>query len=356
VHQYIERENGAVRTEKLFADRLINLLYHQVRENAPLLFRLLTGARMSKLLGHINFDAPLPGGFAERRRFLVESGIDLYECVHTPAYFDTPRKIFERQIRYWLCRPMPENPGTVVSPADARILVGSFRETSLLFLKEKFFAYEEFIGADKREWLDAFSGGDFAVCRLTPDKYHYNHTPVAGVVKDIYDMAGSYHSCNPGAVVEIVTPYSKNKRVVTIIDTDVPGGTNVGLVAMIEVVALMIGDIVQAYSIEGYYYPQPVLPGMFLEKGEPKSLYRPGSSTDVLIFQEGRVRFAEDLVNNMHNNQVQSRFSQGFGRPLVETDVKVRSLIATATDHPRNHPPQREVAKMEFSPRTWRQG
>jgi phosphatidylserine decarboxylase len=356
-HQYIERESGAVCTEKLYADRLITLLYHQVRESIPLLFRLLTGAQMSSLLGHINFDAPLAGGFDERRRFLVESGIDLYECLHTPPFFDTPRKIFERQIRYWLCRPMPENPGAVVSPADARILVGSFRETSLLFLKEKFFTYEEFLGADKREWLEAFSGGDFAICRLTPDKYHYNHTPVAGIVKDIYDVAGGYHSCNPAAVVQIVTPYSKNKRVVTIIDTDVPGGTNVGLVAMVEVVALMIGDIVQAYSTEGYYHPQLVLPGMFLKKGEPKSLYRPGSSTDVLIFQPGRVRFAEDLVSNMHSSQAQRRFSLGFGRPLVETDVKVRSLIATAIEKPRSHPPtQREGARMEFAPRTWRQG
>lgn len=336
-HQYIERETGTVCTEKLFSDRLINLLYHQVRENSPRLFRLLTGARMSRLLGQINFDSPLAGGFDERRNFLAESGVDLYECLHTPPFFDTPRKIFERKIRYWMCRPMPENRDAIVSPADARVLVGSFRESSLLFLKEKFFAFEEFFGTDKREWLQAFSGGDFAVFRLTPDKYHYNHTPVAGIVKDIYEVAGGYHSCNPGAVVEIVTPYSKNKRVVTIIDTDVPGGTGVGLVAMVEVVALMIGDIVQAYSTEGYDQPQAVLPGLFLKKGEPKSLYRPGSSTDVLIFQEGRVRFAEDLVSNMHNSQVQSRFSLGFGRPLVETDVKVRSLIATACEKER-HP------------------
>ena len=131
-------------------------------------------------------------------------------------------------------------------------------------------------------------GGDFAVFRLTPDKYHYNHTPVAGIVADIYEIAGGYHSCNPGAVVEIVTPYSKNKRVVTIIDTDVPDGTGVGLVAMVEVVALMIGEIVQCYSTERYDNPQPVTKGMFLAKGRPKSLYRPGSSTDVLIFQQGQ--------------------------------------------------------------------
>ena len=96
------------------------------------------------------------------------------------------------------------------------------------------------------EWLRAFRKADFAILRLTPDKYHYNHTPVAGRVVKIYPISGEYHSCNPAAVVTVVTPYSKNKRVVTIIDTDVPGGTGVGLVAMIEIVALMIGDIVQA--------------------------------------------------------------------------------------------------------------
>jgi phosphatidylserine decarboxylase len=69
---------------------------------------------------------------------------------------------------------------------------------------------------------------------------------------------------------------------------------------------------------------------MFLAKGQPKSLYRPGSSTDVLIFQQGRIRFAEDLVRNMYAANVESRFSIGFGRPLIETDIKVRSLVAAA--------------------------
>ena len=332
-HQYIERDSGAIRTEQLYGDRFIKFIYNGVRENAPLLFRLLTGAHASSLLGLINFDAPLAGSLAGNRRFLAECGVDLGECLHPPEFFDTPRKFFERQIRYGECRPLHDDPSAIVSPADARVLIGSFRETSLLFLKEKFFDYDEFLGRDKPEWLGSFERGDFAVFRLTPDKYHYNHTPVAGEVVDIYEIAGDYHSCNPGAVVEIVTPYSKNKRVVTIIDTDVPNGTGVGLVAMVEVVAMMIGEIVQCYSAERYDNPLPVRKGMFLAKGQPKSLYRPGSSTDVLIFQQGRVRFAGDLVSNMNIPNVESRFSLGFGSPLIETDIKVRSLVATAAQH-----------------------
>ena len=127
-----------------------------------------------------------------------------------------------------------------------------------------------------------------------------NHTPVAARVVDIYESEGSYHSCHPEAVIALATPFSKNKRVVTVIDTDTGGGTGVGLVAMIEVVALMIGDIVQCYSETQYLDPHTVQRGMFLRKGCPKSLYRPGSSTTVLLFQENRVDFAPDLLRNLH--------------------------------------------------------
>ena len=199
-----------------------------------------------------------------------------------------------------------------------------------MFIKDKFFDYEEMLGSDKRTWLSAFLLGDFAIFRLTPDKYHYNHTPVAGKVIDFYQIPGTYHACNPHAVVSVVTPYSKNKRVVTVMDTDVAGGTRVGLVAMIEVVALMVGDIVQCYSDKKYDNPVSAGTGLFVRKGLPKSLFRPGSSTVVLIFQKDRVRFADDIAANMFSPDAESVFSRGFGKSLVETEVRVRSYIAGA--------------------------
>jgi phosphatidylserine decarboxylase len=325
-HQYIERGSGRVVTEQLLGDRMVRMLYHGVRENNTALFRLFTSSWSSQILGMINFDRPV----LSKRTFLDKCGIDLAECLDPPEQLNTPRKIFERRIRYQECRPMPADTDAIVSPADARVLLGSFHETSLVFLKEKFFSFKELFGYGKAEWHEAFGGGDFAVFRLTPDKYHYNHTPVAGQVVDFYAIDGDYHSCNPTAVVSVVTPYSKNKRVVTVINTDVPGGTGVGLVAMIEVVALMIGDIVQAYSTKGYEAPRQIKKGMFLQKGRPKSLYRPGSSTDILIFQEGRIDFAADILDNMRQTGISSRFTQGFQKPLVETDIRLRSLLGTA--------------------------
>jgi phosphatidylserine decarboxylase len=48
---------------------------------------------------------------------------------------------------------------------------------------------------------------------------------------------------------------------------------------------------------------------------------------DVLMFQEGRIEFSKDIVSNLHYRHASSRFSQGFGEPLVETEVEVRSQI-----------------------------
>ena len=321
----MERETGKVCTEPLFWDRAIAWLYSDTRERTPTLFRALTSARASRLFAFFNYDFPRPKGM---RALFSRSGTDLNECVEDLEQMGSLRNVFERQIRYWECRPMPSEPEMVVAPADSKVILGSLSEQSTLFLKEKFFCFEELVGGDRSQWIAAFSNGDFAIFRLTPEKYHYNHTPVAGIVKDQYEIPGGYDSCNPGAVVNLVTPYSKNKRVVTIIDTDVPSGSNVGLVAMIEIVALMIGDIVQVYSEDKYEDPRPVEQGMFVKKGAPKSLFRPGSSTDVLLFQQKRIRFADDLLQNMYRQGVQSRFSRGFGRSLVETDLKVRSLIA----------------------------
>jgi len=311
----------------MMGDHLIRLLYDKVRENSTSLFNLLTSSWSSSLLSAVNFDLPLSNSAS----FAARCGINPDEYLEPPESLNTPRKVFERKIRYNECRPIPQVPKAVLSPADARVLIGSLQQQSLFLIKNKFFVMEELLGSANKVWLTAFNEGDFAIFRLTPDKYHYNHTPVAGEVIDHYQIDGSYHSCNPSAVISVVTPYSKNKRVVTIIDTDVKGGSQVGLVAMIEVVALMIGDIVQAYSSAGYDSPQPVSKGMNLLQGQPKSLYRPGSSTDILLFQQGRVQFCPDLIQNQQRRDVQSRFSLGFGQPLVETDIKVRSLLATAT-------------------------
>ena len=318
----------SVKTERLFGDKLVGMIYSDAREKAPALFKALTSARMSSLIGFFNYDLFLKRRLSDRAATIKALNIDLSECLE-PESLDSPRKIFERKIRYWKTRPMPENSAAVTSPADAKMLAGSLESNSMLFVKEKFFGLEELLGEGNKDWIKSFVNGLYAIFRLTPEKYHYNHAPVSGKVLDIYELEGAYHSCNPTAATLIDAPVSKNKRVVTVIDTEVEGGTRAGLVAMVEVAALMIGGIRQCYSEKAYENPMVVSPGMFLKKGRPKSLFKPGSSTVVLLFQRGKVAFSPDIVRNMGRRDVQSRFSAGLGRPLVETEVAVRSEIAT---------------------------
>lgn len=328
-HRYVERRTGRVLTERLLADEGIKFLYSKVREHAPALFNCLTGRAASSLLGHLYFDRFLGMG-VNGDKLARKMGIDLLECVELPGWHNTPRRMFERKIRYWETRPMPAGGGIVASPADSYAVVGSLSSDAAVFAKEKFFSFEELLGPEKTRWLEAFSKGEYAIFRLTPEKYHYNHSPVSGVVADVYELDGAYHSCNPSAVVEMVTPYSKNRRVVTIVDTDVTGGTRIGLVAVIEIVALMIGRIEQRYSPRFYDSPTPAEPGLFMTKGQPKSLFRPGSSTDVLLFQKDRMDFSRDLSINSKHGLAENRFSNGFGVTIVETEVAARSAIGYA--------------------------
>ncbi len=330
-HQYVLRRSGEPVEERFCGDPVVSFLYARVREDAGWMYRALTSARLTTLAAMMRFDRRPHDPGTMRRRYALRMGLDFSECVESEEALDTPRKVFERKIRYWDCRPMEPNPHAVVSPADARLLVGSLSADSVLNIKHKFFELEELLGAEGRWALPRFQRGEWAIARLTPDKYHYTHAPVSGRVRAFYELDGRYQSCHPAVVIAQATPFSKNRRVVTLIDTDLPGGTEVGLVAMVEIVALMIGDIASCYSVERYENPQPIQPGMWVKRGAPKALFRPGSSTVVLMFEPGRVAFCADLVQNQQREDVCSAYySRGMVRPLVETDVRVRSTIAYA--------------------------
>ena len=216
-HQYIDRATGSVANERLMADKLIRTLYSPKLEDGSLLSKLASSRYLSEILGYLNYDNALSSRMSGMQRFLRSCGINPRELVDDASKLDTPRKVFERKIRYWEFRPLPRQDRCVVCPADSRVTVGSLRETSMLFIKGKFFEFPELLGGKGSRWQRRFVDGDYAMFRLTPEKYHYTHTPVAGCVADFYAMQGRYHSCNPNAAVQLLTPYSKNRRVITIL-------------------------------------------------------------------------------------------------------------------------------------------
>lgn len=329
LHQFVDRASNTIKTERLIADPFIAWLYSTRRENNSYLFRLATSRLMTGLLAYLNYDAPIASRFSSASRILRELGIDTNELVAPFPKRPSVRDVFERRIRYVEYRPLPNDPRCIVSPSDAKLLIGNFSDAGLLPVKEKFFTLEELLTPNRNDWYDRFRASDWAIFRLTAEKYHYNHVPVTGELVDFYEIDGSYHSCNPSAVIQVVTPYSKNRRSVSIIDTDVHRGSGVGLVAMIEIAALMIGEIQQCYCDEEYGPATPPALGSLMMRGAVKSLFRPGGSTVILLFEHNRIHFDADLLANSIRRDVVTRYASNFGNPFVETDVRVRSAIAT---------------------------
>lgn len=321
-HYYVDRKTGSSVEEQLVGDRTIRYLYSTVRENANFIFNLAISKHTTKLLSFFNYNKKL--NQEALKRYITKLNIDPEEIYEFES-IKTLEDLFMRKISYWEKRPMESSDDIIVSPADSKMVVGSLNETSLIPLKNKFFHFEELLF--KPEWVKKFSDGDFAIFRLTPDEYHYNHLPVSGVIEDIYELDGAYHSCNPSATVAICSPLSKNRRVVTIIDTDVTNGSKIGMVAFVEVVAMMIGQIVQAYSDIKYENPRPLKIGDFVKKGQPKSVYKPGSSTDIIIFEKDKVAFDDDILFHTRRKDLFTRYTLGFGKAIVEIKVRVRERI-----------------------------
>src|SRR5258706_16312192 len=107
-HHYRQRGSGCLCPEPLCSDGFIQFLYAEpVRERATTLFRLLTSHRLaSELFAWLSFDMPWGGRRFGIARFLKRCGVDLGECVDPNITARTARALFERQIRYWECRPM----------------------------------------------------------------------------------------------------------------------------------------------------------------------------------------------------------------------------------------------------------
>jgi phosphatidylserine decarboxylase len=328
-HQYIDRADGQVLNEILLSDRHVRWLYSDLRESAPRVFRWLThSSRVNALLANINFDKPFLHSGGRLSELLSRAQIDLSELAESLPAHPSWREVFGRKIRYWDLRLLPPDPRAICSPCDAKLLIGTLTPNTTLSIKGKFFDLDDLLG-ENGNWRQQFVDGSWALFRLTPEQYHFNHCPVTGLVEDFYEMGSAYHSCNPTASIELVTPLSKNRRAITIINTNCLGGTQIGRVAMIEVSALLIGKIRQAYSSQKYGIPSPVQAGLFLKRGAVKSEFMPGSSSVVLLFESNRIRFDEDLMRNQCRGDVQSRFSNGFEQNMVETKVSVRSQIAT---------------------------
>jgi phosphatidylserine decarboxylase len=210
--------------------------------------------------------------------FIEEYGLDAGEFALRPEEFSSFNEFFSRALKP-TARPIDASPWSVVFPADGRHLcVPDLSHCDGLFVKGQMFDLATLLG--DRELAHGYRDGSLLLSRLCPVDYHRFHFPSDGCPGASRLVNGPLYSVNPIALCQNIHILATNKRVITMLQTE-----SMGNVLLLEIGATCVGSICQTFR-EG----DPV------SKGDEKGYFRFGGSSTITIFEQGRVRFDDDLV------------------------------------------------------------
>lgn len=272
--QYYERHSGLLRTEPVFAARLLFWSYdtHLGRAIGQFLLRQPLLSKAYACLNRRRFSRRRIGPFVKAMR------IELDDCVRPLAAYDSFCEFFTREIDLRR-RPIDQDPRACVTPADGRVYVLPHIDARRSFcIKGGRFTLADFLADEAL--TRRYTGGAMAVVRLHLADYHHVHFPVAGIAGTPRRIPGRLHAVGPYARRWPIPFFSENRRMLTQIST-----SRFGAICMVEIGACTVGSIRQTFD-----------PRLFQEKGAHKGYFELGGSTLVLLFEPGTVTFEADLL------------------------------------------------------------
>ena len=293
--RYVDRASGEWRTERVHAHRFLSWLYN-TRSGRLATGVLVRSPHFSRLYGWLQ---RRPASRRRIRPFVERMGVDMTGSVNSLDEFETFADFFTRRLHPW-ARPIDGDGRVCLCPADGRVLVyPQVDRRSRYRIKRAAFQLD---GLLRDETLsESFHGGSMAVVRLGLADYHHVHFPDAGVPSPARAIPGAYHAGGPYALRRLVPFYTENHRMVTPFASD-----HFGPMAIVEVGALTVGSIRQAYS-----------PDTRVSRGERKAGFEPGGSTVVLLFRPGVIEMDADLVARSRQElEVHVRMGDSLGRAL----------------------------------------
>ena len=273
---YIERKTGEIKTEIPPGEGFLKFLYYNPLGKLPLNLvvrkKFLTDYYGKKMSERTSIEKIKP--------FVEENSINMNESKKRVEEFTSFNDFFIRELKEG-AREIAGDENTLVSPADGKILIfNNLKETTKFFLKGDEFTLEEFL-MDKEE-AKKFQGGTMVIIRLAPVDYHRFHFPADGIIGESKLIDGYYYSVSPYAIKKNFRVYCENKREVSILKTE-----KFGEIVLSEIGATMVGGIKQTYR-----------PNTLVKKGEEKGYFFFGGSSCVLLFQENKVDFDKDILEN----------------------------------------------------------
>ncbi|MCC5022454.1 MAG: phosphatidylserine decarboxylase [Candidatus Synoicihabitans palmerolidicus] len=291
--EFFNRYSNQVEVEQIYGERWLRWAYESGLGRATTamllkrgIFSWYYGYRMNRAYSG---NKVLP--------FVVDYELDADYFVKKPCEFRTFNEFFARALKPE-ARPIAAGDEVAVFPADGRHLAfPDVDESEGFYVKGSKFTMPELFGS--AEEAAPFAGGSMLISRLCPVDYHRFHFPVSGTPSDSSLIRGSLYSVNPIALRREVKYLVQNKRMLTLIDSEM-----FGQVAMFEVGATCVGTIRQLFVND-----------RLTAKGEEKGLFKFGGSCMITVFQRGRIQLSEDLVTHSgEQREVYAKMGDVLGR------------------------------------------
>jgi len=282
-----DRLTGQINEEKMsvYVRLGIRLLYKGMKSNQ------MENKRIRKLLKSLSikqgkkFDDPESKSQIEG--FIAFHKLDMSEVLLPVEKFNNFNEFFYRALKPG-ARPCsaPDNPHVLVSPADCRTVVfNSITDATSIWIKGREFSVSSILGDAYPEDAKRYTNGALGIFRLAPQDYHRFHIPVDGILRKPKLIAGEYYTVNPMAIRSALDVYGENVRVVCPIDTEL-----YGRVMVICVGAMMVGSTVITRN-----------EGEEVKRAEELGYFKFGGSTIVLLFEDHKMVFDDDLVDNSNS-------------------------------------------------------
>jgi phosphatidylserine decarboxylase len=266
------------------------------------ILKVLPRTRITRVMGRLaDYAWPDTVGKAVVNLYCRAYDVDLDECRKASGFrsFD---EFFTRELRDG-ARPAPNDPHTIISPADGRVdSIGPVDGRAFL-VKGRPYRVDELLGSE--EEARRYEGGQGCVVYLSPRDYHRVHAPVAGEIAQIRSMPGDYYPVNAIGVRHVHNLFVRNRRVAIAIDT--PKESGLGRVTVVMVAAMVVGRITVT-GIDSRDVPfglHEVTPPVQAKRGDEIGIFRLGSTAVVFfepkvvsrwLVEEGPVRFGQPFA------------------------------------------------------------
>lgn len=274
--QFFNRLTQRLETEAVYGEGPLRFVYENALGKVAL-HGLVKRALFSDWYGR-QMDAPKSA--ARIRPFIETYGVDEAEFAAPADSYGSFNEFFYRTLKP-AARPIVQDPAAVALPADGRhFVIPDVSQGPDFFVKGVRFNVAALV-ADA-DLARKYEKGSVLISRLCPTDYHRFHFPCDGTPDTPRQIHGALYSVSPIAFLKRPSIFWENKRYVTRLRTE-----TLGEVLLLEVGATCVGTVIHTAT-----------PGQPVKKGDEKGYFRFGGSCFITIFEPGRIRFSDDLVEN----------------------------------------------------------